>query len=77
MHCWKSCGMDSKQGDVKYWPGPIMYPVDCLFPYHVTSACVKTNLPSLVYLAGCLFNLSSEYCLISTHNCCHMDLGSV
>ncbi len=77
MHCRKPCHMDGKQGDVKYRPGQIMCRVDCLLPYHLTSACVKTNLPSLFSLAGCLCNLSSEYCGISTQNCCHMDLGSV
>ncbi len=47
------------------------------FPYHITDACVRTNCPNLFYLAHCLFYPSSERCLISTQNCCCMDLWSV
>ncbi len=62
MHCQKPCSMDNTQGAVKYWPEPIMCPVDHQFPDHLTGACVRTDPPSLFYLAGCLFNLSSEHC---------------
>ncbi len=55
--------MISEQGGVKSCPGP----TECLIPYHVTGACVITD-PSfpVFYLAGCLFNLSSKFCLICT-----------
>jgi hypothetical protein len=53
--------MISEQGCVKSQPDPIVCRVDCLFPYHRTGACVRTNPPApLFYLAGCQFNLSSE-----------------
>jgi hypothetical protein len=48
-------GLNSEQGGVKYQPKPFM----CLFPYHVTDACVRSNLPSvfswlIAYLIGIL-----------------------
>ncbi len=74
MHCQKPCHMVCEQGGVKYWPELIMCPVDRLFPYYVTGACVRTDPPScFFYLARCLFNPSSECCLISMQNHCHMD----
>jgi hypothetical protein len=69
--------MNSEQGGVKYQPKPFTCRIDCLFPYHVTGACVRTNPPSVFFLAGCLFNRNSKHCLISTQNRCHMDLRSI
>ncbi len=67
----------SEQKGVKTQPETNMCRVDRLFLYHVTSACVKSDPPPLsLTLAGCLFNLSSERCLISNQNRHHMDLCS-
>jgi hypothetical protein len=38
--------INSEQGGVKYWPERIMYCVDSLYPYHMTSACERTDPPS-------------------------------
>ncbi len=37
--------MNSVQGGVKSGHEPTMCHVDCLFPYHMTSACVRTDPP--------------------------------
>jgi hypothetical protein len=55
----------------------VVLTVDHLFSYQVTGACVRTDPRLIFYLTGRLFKLSSEHCLISTQNLCHMDLWSV
>jgi hypothetical protein len=76
MHCRSpATWIASREVLIKYRPKLIMCHVDHLFPYHVTSACVRTDPPSFL-LASCLFNLSYQQCLISTQNLCHMDLWS-
>jgi hypothetical protein len=67
---WPSISLSSDRYSGEDWPPP---------PLPVTGAWVRTDpFPSpIFYLAGCLFNLSSKGCLISTQNQCHMDLWSV
>jgi hypothetical protein len=58
--------MINKQGGVKPRPGLIMCCVDRLFPYHVTSACVGTDLPPLTFtwLIAYLKGLSHEIFIV-------------
>jgi hypothetical protein len=64
--------MISEHEGVKSQLEPIACRVDCLFPYHVIGACVRS--PPIFELADCLFNLSSERRLVSTQNQCNMSV---
>jgi hypothetical protein len=50
--CWKLSphGWRAGRGVVKSRPEPIVYYVDCLFPYHVTGAYVRTDTRPLFFI---------------------------
>jgi hypothetical protein len=52
--------MNSEQRGVQSQPEPIMCHVDCLFPYHVPGACVRTDpLLSFTWLVAYLTSVLS------------------
>jgi hypothetical protein len=73
MHCWKSYPHIASREVVNLGLNRLGVTLT-IIPYHMNGACARTDSPSFFYLASCLFNLSYECCLISTQNCCHMDL---
>ncbi len=67
--------MKSKQRGVKCWPELITVLHWQSFSLSRGQCMGENQSPLPVFnLAGCLFNLSSERCLISTQNRCHIDL---
>ncbi len=66
--------INNEQRGVSPSLGRLCVCIDHLFPYHVTSVCVKADPPAHSSRHGRLFKLSSEPSFVRSQNRCHMDL---